>query len=84
MTWKVGISDDYAIMRGGKMQFYYGYEEINDNGDWLFQVIQDKELKMIRTAKQLEQDVDEEPVRVLLEGISRWLDSEQEEDDGHE
>ena len=71
----VGISDDYAILRVNGLQFYYGYEETNDSGDWLFVVHDNCALKMRRTAKQLGFDDDESPERVLLGGIGAYLKS---------
>lgn len=75
--WKTGINDDYAVMRGGNYEFYYGYEETNEAGEWLFQVKTKEPYALVfeRTAEALGQDADEEPVRVLLEGIATYLDS---------
>src|SRR5690606_36947326 len=36
----VGGSSDYAIAEDDDFRFYYGYEETNDQGDWLFKAWQ--------------------------------------------
>lgn len=72
--WKTGISDDYAIMRGGKYQFYYGYEETDDNDEWMFVVSEGDKDHLRLTAIDMDLDPEAEPVLILLEGISLWLD----------
>ena len=35
----VGINDDYASLSVGGIRFYYGYEHIDEDGMWMFVVI---------------------------------------------
>ena len=34
----ISISDDYASIETNGISFYYGYEEINENGEWCFTI----------------------------------------------
>ena len=40
----ISISDDYASVDVNGISFYYGYEETNENGEWLFAIRKDGSL----------------------------------------
>jgi hypothetical protein len=40
----ISISDDYASIDVNGISFYYGYEETNENGEWLFAIRKDGNL----------------------------------------
>lgn len=76
-------ASDYAGLSGGAYSFYYGYEETNDDGDWLF-------LAKVRgtvVARWTTHDLDgttayDQPNDVLMWGIARFLSELSEQDAG--
>lgn len=67
-------SNDYAGLQGGDMAFYYGYEQTNEAGDWLF-VAQHKGVDVMKyTAKDLGEKNTWEVTDVLLAGIARYFE----------
>jgi hypothetical protein len=73
-------SGDYAGMRNGKYDFYYGYEQtipinVEDDEDyeWAF-VACENGIEVIRcTAKDLGHHQFDDATDVLLSGIATWL-----------
>jgi hypothetical protein len=68
-------SSDYAGLEGGDHAFYYGYEQTNNAGDWLFVARHKGRVVMQYTAKDLGAERDASEVkRVLLAGIARYFE----------
>lgn len=71
------FSDDYAGLTSGKYTFYYGYEETNENYEWLFTVKENGKRIYQLTTSEIEQvnknDLLRYPVNYLLAGIGIWM-----------
>ena len=68
---EVGISDDYAVLYGKGMRFYFGYEETNDKDEWMFTVHKDNKLVLAIPESELGGHQCEEK---LLYGIGKYLE----------
>lgn len=66
-------ASDYAGLVGGKYRFYYGYEETNEDDEWLFRAWQGDTLTMSYTAEQLGMKQFDSPRDVLMRGIARYF-----------
>lgn len=72
-------SDDYAGMKSGRFEFYYGYEIVDKkNDEWCFQVKENGAQKYILTRSYIEQNIEDnmqldKPQDYLIAGIGLWL-----------
>ena len=78
MQLSYGYSDDYAILESGKYTFYYGYEETDENENWLFIIRQNGNVIFQKTSKEIENSLNDNyqlhyPVDYLNVGIGLWL-----------
>lgn len=83
----LGISDDYATMRVGKLRFYYGYEytvpeqpEENEPYEWAFVVKQGREILTRWSKSEVEKKIEKGSRNdlwgadtYLLAGIGAWM-----------
>ena len=67
-------SGDYAGLVGGHWRFYYGYEAVDDDDNWLFTAEFKGERVMTATAEQLGVDPRENVGAILNMGIAKTLD----------
>lgn len=80
MSDAVSLSDDYAVLTAGGLQFYFGYEYTTDDGEWCFVVHSMKgkgELMRVPHSK-LGSRTGKDPVEYLLEGIAMWMNRQAE------
>lgn len=70
----IGISDDYAILSGNGFKFYYGYEETDQDGNWLF-VGQFGVYKNTYLPSDLGAEQWDNPEEILLKGIGLFLET---------
>jgi hypothetical protein len=68
---RISISDDYAVLRAGQFEFYYGYEYgRNDNGEvWGFRAKKNGQVVLEYAIETGKFDV----TGRLLEGIGNYL-----------
>lgn len=70
-------SDDYAGLISGKYSFYYGYEEVDDNDEWLFTVKENNnviyQLSTTEIHKMCYNNNLSSPTSYLMFGIGVWL-----------
>ena len=69
-------SDDYAGLKGGPYEFYYGYEKTNDNDDWLFVAKVGGVDKFTTTANSLGMEQFDDVSMILMKGIARFFELE--------
>lgn len=69
-------SSDYAGMVSKNISFYYGYEEIDADENWLFYAEIDKEKLVSWTAKEIGVANSDKwsPQLVLVAGIAKFFD----------
>ena len=67
-------SDDYAGLKGGPYEFYYGYEKTNDNDDWLFVAKVGGVDKFTTTANSLGMEQFDDVSMILMKGIARFFE----------
>jgi hypothetical protein len=85
MQVNVGCSDDYATLKSGRYEFYYGYEvtlngkvddDDNDN-EWCFQVKENGNVIMKLPTSEIIKQIDDKnldyPRDFLIAGIGIWL-----------
>lgn len=79
------VSDDYAVLRSGSYDFYYGYEytvpevvdyDTDEDFEWAFVAWRDGEEVMRTTARELGSPTDywEDPSVTLLRGIGKFIE----------
>ena len=79
MQVEIYSSDDYAGMVSGKLSFYYGYEEADEDDDWCFLAKENGQEKFRKTTKEIEDSLGKEgwnlrdPKDYLLAGIAIYL-----------
>lgn len=77
----IGISDDYAVLETDEYTFYYGYEHVNDDDEWMFVVrandIDGNNLLFSRSQSQIEELTDRlySTSEYLLIGIALFLET---------
>lgn len=69
----VFAASDYAGVKGKNFSFYFGYEEIDDNGEWCFKSVINEETSIIPCSKLCAKD-QWDCVENLLHGIGIVLD----------
>ena len=70
----VGISDDYATLSAGPYMFYYGYEYTDDQDNWQFVVLKNREKIYDCLASDLGYEQFTDTSEVLLAGIGRFIE----------
>jgi len=84
---EVGVSDDYATLTVGKLEFYFGYERTycpkcgkdnleceHESSEWCFTAKRaGKELMRIPQSKLVDEDSWPEMATALLAGIGKFL-----------
>ena len=68
-------SSDYAGIDSKNISFYYGYEEIDEDDNWLFIATRNHEVIESWTAEDLGIDKSFEVTNVLMAGIARFFDT---------
>lgn len=69
-------NDDYAGLEIGNLKFYYGYEVVDKQEDWCFQVKSAGEVLYTVPRRKIEKSVEgrfDEPIDYLMAGIGLWL-----------
>lgn len=88
----IGISDDYAIIstpaedrlirrKPGTPEFYYGYEEVDDQDNWLFTVKIDGAVVFSKTTQELDEAAGraiEFPHEYLITGMYLYCQDQRE------
>lgn len=73
---KVYYSDDYAGLKAGDLDFYYGYE-VEEKGEWCFQVKKGEVVLVTLTTSEIQSVSDpfqlDDPKDFLLAGIGMFL-----------
>lgn len=72
------FSDDYAGLTSGKYKFYYGYEQTDENDEWLFTVEENNKIVYKLSTTEIDKmanpsDSFNYPINYLLFGIGTWL-----------
>lgn len=67
------VASDYAGISGGAYSFYYGYEETNEDDDWLFLAKVRGTVVARWTAEELGFGQHDHPSDVLMWGIAKFL-----------
>lgn len=77
MQVKQYYSDDYAGLESGNLKFYYGYEVVDENDNWCFQVRESGEVIFKISRPEIEKSLKYSQLYTcndyLIAGIGMWL-----------
>jgi len=66
-------SSDYAGLGANGLHFYYGYEVVDSEGDWCFEVKRGKDVLFKVSEKELNPKYNQDMLLSLLNGIGLYL-----------